>query len=371
MSLTDLLMVISFAAPLSSALTCMILLMVRYFEKDKYDQTKHNKLLILYFFVLSLVCALVLLNLYHIRSRLACVSFMFSSMYSVVIFYHIVRRIMTTQNNPKIAKIHYFIPIIVAVTYSFLFYGTPLCIFAGPTSSGFLGLNPDSLHTIAFSSKYWIWVAYKVVYSLIILRLLFVYRKHIINYSAEQDRTSMNWLMWIICINLIFIPLTIMQLILDRNHPLVPSMVYVTNLMIMLQSVILFYNMFTNNYIIIPLESKKVNQESSSLSLKIDKTFFEDYIATEKPYLNPELRITDLILPLGTNRTYLSNFINNTYGVSFSTYVNNCRIKELKKYQSDPKMGKYSDEDLVFMAGFTSYRGYKRFIGKEMSRLIN
>jgi len=363
-SLTDLLMVISFAAPLSSALTCMILLIVRYSEKDKYGKTKHSKLLILYFFVLSLVCALVLFNLYHVSSgsRLACVLFMFSSMYSVVLFYHIIRQVMSIQNKPKIAKIHYFMPLVVAVTYSFLFYGTPLCIFAKPTSTGFLGLNPNALHSIAFSSKYWIWFAYKVIYSLIILRQLFIYRKRIIDYSAEQDRTSMNWLMWIICINIIFIPLTITQLMLNGDHFLVPLLVYITNLMLMFQSVILFYNMFINNYVIIPSESKKINQESSPLSLKIDKTFFEDYIAKEKPYLNPELRITDLILPLGTNRTYLSNFINNVYGVSFSTYINNCRIKELEKFQSNPKMGKYSDEDLVFLAGFTSYRGYKRFV---------
>ena len=364
MNLTDLLMVISFAAPLSSALTCMILLIVRYFEKDRYGCTKHNKLLILYFFVLSLVCALVLFNLYNFKfsNRLTCVLFMFSSMYSVVLFYHIVHQIMSTQDKPRITKIHYFLPLVVAVIYSLLFYGTPLCIFAKPISTGFLGINPQSLHSIAFSSKYWIWFAYKVVYSLIILQQLFVYRKYIINYSAEQDRTSMNWLMWIIGINLIFIPLTILQLMLDKNHMLVPLMVYATNLMIMLQSVILFYNMFINNYISILLDSKKVSQESSSLSLKIDKTLFEEYIAKEKPYLNPELRITDMILPLGTNRTYLSKFINNTYGMSFSTYINNCRIKELESYQSDPKMGIYSNEDLVIMVGFTSYRGYKRFV---------
>ena len=360
-------MVISFAAPLSSALSCLILLMVRYYEKSRYGRTKYNRLLVRYFWILSLVCALVVLNLYHISSGsgLACVLFMFSSMYSVVAFYHIVHLIMSTQNKPRITKIHYFMPLIVAVAYSFLFYGTPLCIFASPTSSGFLGLNPHALHSIAFSSKYWIWLAYKVIYSLIILKELFAYRKYIINYSAEQDRTSMNWLVWIICINIVFIPLTILQLILDKDHVLIPLMVYITNLMIMVQSVILFYNMFTNNYIVI-LDNKKEKPEPTPLSSKINKEHFEKYIAKEKPYLNPELKITDMISSLGTNRTYLSRFINNTYGMSFSSYINNCRIKELKNYQSNPKMGIYTDEDLIIMAGFTSYRGYKRFVkGKE------
>ena len=179
----------------------------------------------------------------------------------------------------------------------------------------------------------------------------------------------MNWLMWIICINFVFIPLTILQLILDKGHVIVPSLVYITNLMIMGQSVILFYNMFTNNYVVI-LNSKKDSPESSPSSLKIDKNVFEEYIAKKKPYLNPELKITDLILPLGTNRTYLSNFINNAYGMSFSTYINNCRIEELESYRSNPRMDKYTDEDLVIMAGFTSYRGYKRFVKKKDALLL-
>ena len=372
MKLTDLLLVISFAAPLSSALTCTILLVVRYYEKERYGRTKHNRLLIRYFWTLSIVCALVLLNLFRITSgsRLASTLFLFSSMYSVVVFYHIVHLIMSTQEKSKISKTHYFLPLIITSIYSFLFYETPLCIFAQPTFSKFFGINLHLLPSIAFFSKYWIWFVYKVIYSLIILQQLFVYKKQIINYSAEQDRTSMNWLVCIICINLIFIPFPILSLILEKDHILIPLMIYVTNLMIMLQSIILFYNMFTNNYLIVISDNRKAVQESPSLSSKIDKKIFEEYIAKEKPYLNPELRITDMILPLGTNRTYLSNFINNTYGMSFSCYINNCRIKELEYYRSNPKMGIYTDEDLVVRAGFSSYRGYKRFV-KNFHSTIN
>ena len=352
-------MIISFVAPLSSSLACVILLIVRYYEKERYGLTKHNTLLILYFLALSLVCSLVLLNLYHISSnnKWGQIIFMFSSMYMVVIFYHIVHLIMSIQKKPRIAKIHYFIPLVIVLVFVCLFYRT-----AGVAFLSFLNIPSPSLHKIAFSTAYWIWLLYKVVYSLIILKQLFVYRKQIINYSAEQDRTSMNWLMWIIYINIVLIPLTISQLILDRSHAIILLLICTTNFMIMLQSVILFYNMFTNNYIIILSDNKKVNPEPAPLSLKINKESFEKYITGKKPYLNPELRITDMILPLGTNRTYLSKFINNTYGMSFSSYINNCRIKELKSYQSNPKMDMYTDEDLVVMAGFSNYRGYRRFV---------
>ena len=367
MKLTDLYIVISFAAPLSSSLVCMILLIIRYKENDRYGHTKHYKLLILYFFILSFLCAVVLFNLFRVFSvnLFTNALFMLSSMYTVVIFYNIVYLIMSTRNRDKIAKIHYFIPLVVMVIYLFLFHSSSFEIFTAFPFSGFFDINTHWGQKLAFTSKYWIWLDYKIVYSFIVVRQLFIYRKQIVNYSAEQDRTSMNWLVQIIGINIIFIPLTILQLLFDSHNTLVPPLVYITNLMIMLQSIILFYNMFINNYIIIAPENDKV--ERGVLSLKIDKSYFETYMAKEKPYLNPGLRITDMIIPLGTNRTYLSKFINSTYGMSFSSYINDCRENELKRLQLNPKMISYSHEDLVIMAGFTSYRGYKRFVKEKKS----
>ena len=50
------------------------------------------------------------------------------------------------------------------------------------------------------------------------------------------------------------------------------------------------------------------------------------YFEKEKPYLNPELSLTDVADALKVNRTYLSRVINHQFDVNFYTFVNNYRI---------------------------------------------
>ena len=53
----------------------------------------------------------------------------------------------------------------------------------------------------------------------------------------------------------------------------------------------------------------------------------ESYINREQTWLNPTLTLHDLALALGTNRTYLSEYFNNTLETTFYDYLNGFRIK--------------------------------------------
>ncbi len=44
-------------------------------------------------------------------------------------------------------------------------------------------------------------------------------------------------------------------------------------------------------------------------------------------YLNPDITIAELALEVGSNRTYLSNYLNQTLGTTFYDYINGWRIK--------------------------------------------
>ena len=48
----------------------------------------------------------------------------------------------------------------------------------------------------------------------------------------------------------------------------------------------------------------------------------------ERLYLNPTLRITDVAAAIGTNRTYLSDYLNKKLCITFSEYVNQYRVLE-------------------------------------------
>ncbi len=76
--------------------------------------------------------------------------------------------------------------------------------------------------------------------------------------------------------------------------------------------------------------------------------------------LDPDLKIGDLLLPLGTNRTYLSNFINSNYGTNFRGFINRCRIEELGRLAALPGNKGKNIAELVPQAGFGSYRSYLR-----------
>ena len=51
---------------------------------------------------------------------------------------------------------------------------------------------------------------------------------------------------------------------------------------------------------------------------------------SNKGYLHPSLTIQDMSKEIGINRTYLSNFINETYQTNFNGWINGLRIEEAK-----------------------------------------
>ena len=73
------------------------------------------------------------------------------------------------------------------------------------------------------------------------------------------------------------------------------------------------------------------------LNMQEQVSFFDDkarqlkeLMDSQQLYLNPELSVADLANELGTNRTYLSNLINQHMKTSFSNYVNSLRVKYAK-----------------------------------------
>ena len=58
---------------------------------------------------------------------------------------------------------------------------------------------------------------------------------------------------------------------------------------------------------------------------EIIKDRLEEWVEN-KGFLNSRLTIIELCKIIGINRTYLSNYINNTYGLNFNLWINHLRI---------------------------------------------
>lgn len=89
----------------------------------------------------------------------------------------------------------------------------------------------------------------------------------------------------------------------------------------------------------------------------------EQWMETEKPYLNPDFRLTDLRQVLPMNRTYLSQFINAEYDCTFYQFVTNYRIEEAKQLMKNHPEMKLSD--VATLSGFSSPVVFSRTFAKE------
>ena len=78
----------------------------------------------------------------------------------------------------------------------------------------------------------------------------------------------------------------------------------------------------------------------------------EKWFQDEKPYLNPELGVSDLSAKLLTNRTYLSAAIKANGMINFNYYVNSYRVREaMEIFIKEPglRIG-----EVAFKCGFNS-----------------
>lgn len=84
----------------------------------------------------------------------------------------------------------------------------------------------------------------------------------------------------------------------------------------------------------------------------------------EKQYLTDQLTINDIAERLGTDRRYLSRFINEHYGINFSRWISEMRINEAKRL-----MEKEPDEGLEWVALQTGFSSLSYF-SKVFSQVV-
>ncbi len=92
----------------------------------------------------------------------------------------------------------------------------------------------------------------------------------------------------------------------------------------------------------------------------------EQVMTDEKLYLQPNLKLHDLVRYVQSNRNYVYNAINKEKGISFNEYVNRLRIDHATRLIEQHK--DMSLAEVAEKSGFTSiasfYRNFKQFTGK-------
>lgn len=117
------------------------------------------------------------------------------------------------------------------------------------------------------------------------------------------------------------------------------------------------------------VKESSLQENAEMIGTKIEKLMVE-----RRYFLKKDLKIGDVVKEIGSNRTYVSNYINRTYQCSFSDYMNKLRIEYAKKLLLDSS----SNTKLTLIAeqsGYSSeqsfYRNFRKFVGMTPAEWLN
>lgn len=99
---------------------------------------------------------------------------------------------------------------------------------------------------------------------------------------------------------------------------------------------------------VIPAAPLRTDDEMNRISILYDKLC--RLMEEKEPYLDPELKISDLSTMLFTNKVYLSRTINVMSGLNFNQYINSFRVEYAKNLmKKDPRL---QVQEVAILAGF-------------------
>lgn len=146
----------------------------------------------------------------------------------------------------------------------------------------------------------------------------------------------------------------------------------------------IYYIFFTYSFTVYDM-NKEIGEEPVDPIPNLDRVYLNEDISTddriyrdltrlmeeEHIYLQQDIKITDLAKIMGTNRTYLSRYINKNYQLSFSDFININRIQHAEKLMlENPNVSRIS---LAVESGYSSVQSFmnnfRKFSGKRADRI--
>jgi len=113
---------------------------------------------------------------------------------------------------------------------------------------------------------------------------------------------------------------------------------------------------------LVPQKDKKKYSNSglNAIGIKALQQQLLELMAQEKPFLNPELTLSELASQLHTHPNYLSQVLNDELGANFYDYINALRVAEFKRLVTLPENQKYTLLALAHQSGFNSKASFNR-----------
>ncbi len=218
--------------------------------------------------------------------------------------------------------------------------------------------------SILISLQKWNYILSRVVFSIQVIfflvkgrKLVLKYNRQVANFYSNLESRTLAWVKYLLYS---FVATSIASVIFNtigRDYfldsiflLLIPSSVF---------SVLLFFIGllgYKQNHTVVDLRRDEKN-DSVVLEEKPKEKLREqlvDLFDQKNIYRKPDLKITEVASLIGTNRSYVSSLINNSFSCSFNEYVNEYRVIEAKKLLTDESKQHYSLNYIAEAAGFGS-----------------
>lgn len=369
-----------------------ILLIARY---DSFTLLERNiKHTLLWFYGL---CTFVWFSFFFYNYQPAGFVYLNSFVYAaallmVVSYYRYVVQLTSPDSRKDISAWHYMVAAIVPGALLVCSFFVPFAVQKALVAGRGQLYEGYETYSILFLSKPFLLFIYGIVYTVASIRRLFVYYA-IIKNKEDAPIKLKRWVVAFMAITLIILLFAVFMLLVPRSQLTSTGAFWGLIVFSCCQHIVLGYNAIHRNFLVymvkeeteeaspeLPEEVAKpelkkreykrtsevtLSPQGKLVSTPITQKRFEAYMRESKPYLNPKMKITDLIEPLKANRTAISNFVNTTYGINFNRYINHLRIKEVERLRKMPSNMNAKLPELVTMAGFANIRHYHRAMEME------
>lgn len=203
------------------------------------------------------------------------------------------------------------------------------------------------------------------------IRLVKKYNKRIENFYSDTENKSIVWVKLLLISFVVTSLMSIVFNFLGKSSFIesafilsIPSVIFSTLLFFIgFQG---FLQTYTVNDLMIDETKTAPSQRTSYKQVARDNLKIQllDLFNQEEIFTKNDLKITFVAEKLNTNRTYLSNLINDEFKYTFSDFVGRFRVKKAKQILGQDQQFSFSIDDVAEQVGFGSTNSFIRMFKK-------
>lgn len=281
-------------------------------------------------------------------------------------------KLLTVETEYKLRNLRLLIPaVFLAVTSAILYllmtpgerkiYLTEFLLREGNTS----------VHPLLLQFQKGVFILSRLVFFVQVIwflvlgrKLVTRYNKQVANFYSNLESKTIVWVNLLLysfvvtsLISIVFNFLGRAMFLHSVSLLLVPSLIF---------SVLLFFiglQGYMQNHTVVDLiedDKQPVQNNLKEYNKRQLKAKLVELFVNEKIYKNSDLKITQVSMKLQTNRTYISQLINNEFNCSFSEFVNEYRVIEAKQLLASQNYENYSLDYISETVGFGSLNTFIR-----------